>query len=178
MPDGYNGPEFLRRLKDGDLHAPLVCEGFAKPVEGSGEAFQFAPAGVCNAWTKIPIELVERVEILGDQPCRDHSHPLVRVHFKEPSAQDTAAGVFASLLRTTTHQLMIIVGRQGGLQSWIDDVIDASNVILGNDDPPDMNNPALNRGALALWKKCHGIYPYGGLSPKARQNACDLLNSL
>lgn len=101
MANTYTAGEFLKRLTEGALRAPLICEGFAKPVEGSHEAFLFSLGTSCEDWTKIPSEVIEKVEFLGERSCRDHSHPLVGIHFKEPSANEPFAAVFSSLLRAS-----------------------------------------------------------------------------
>ncbi len=101
MTDTYNAEDFLKRLAEGALRTPLICEGFAKPVEGSYEAFLFSLGTSCEDWTKISGEVVEKVEFLRERSCHDHSHPLIRIHFKEPSANDPFAVVFSSLLRAS-----------------------------------------------------------------------------
>ena len=111
MTDTYTAGEFLKRLTEGALRTPLVCEGFAKPAEGSYEAFIFSLGTSCESWIKIPIEIVEKVEFLGEGSCRDHSHPFIQIHFKEPSVNEPSAVVFASLLRASDpepiHTLML-----------------------------------------------------------------------
>jgi hypothetical protein len=102
MTDTYTAGDFLHKLNEGALRTPLICEGFAKPVEGSREIFLFSPGTSCKNWTKIPGEAIEKVEILGEQSCREHSHPLIRIYFKEPPANDSLAVVFASLLRVSS----------------------------------------------------------------------------
>ncbi|MFY9822659.1 MAG: hypothetical protein WAM82_14835 [Thermoanaerobaculia bacterium] len=99
MTDSYTAGEFLKRLAEGALRTLLICEGFAKSVEGSYEAFLFSLGTSCEEWTKIPVEMVEKVEFLGERSCRDHSHPLIRIHFKESPANEPFAAVFSSLLR-------------------------------------------------------------------------------
>src|ERR1051325_2785404 len=91
MTNTYTAGEFVKRLTEGALRTPLICEGFAKPAEGSHDAFLFSMGDSCENWTKVPLEIVERVEVLGESSCRDHSHPLVKVHFKEPPANEPTA---------------------------------------------------------------------------------------
>jgi hypothetical protein len=113
MTHTYTAGDFLKRLTEGALRTPLLCEGFAKPVEGSHEAFLFSLGTSCKDWIKIPGEVIEKVEFLGERSCRDHSHPLIRIHFKEPSANEPFAVVFSSLLRASNpepinqHMLML-----------------------------------------------------------------------
>ncbi len=104
MTDTYNAEEFLKRLTEGSLRTPLICEGFAKPADGSYDAFLFSQGTSCKNWTKIPCEAVEEVEFLSEHSCRDHSHPLVRMHFKESSANEPFAAVFSSLLRASNPE--------------------------------------------------------------------------
>ena len=103
MTDTYNADEFLKRLTEGALRTPLICEGFAKPVDGSYDAFLFSLGTSCKNWTKIPCEVIEEVEFLSERSCRDHSHPLVRIHFKEASANEPFAAV-SSLLRASNPE--------------------------------------------------------------------------
>ena len=104
MTDTYNAEEFLKRLTEGALRTPLICEGFAKLLDGSHEAFLFSLGASCKDWTKIPGQVVEKVESLGERSCHDHSHPLIRIQFKEPSAYEPFAAVFSSLLRASNHE--------------------------------------------------------------------------
>jgi len=113
MTDTYTAGDFLKRLTEGTLRTPLICEGFAKPVEGSHEAFLFSLGTSCKDWTKIPGEVIDKVEFLGERSCNDHSHPLIRINFKESSANEPLALVFSSLLRASipkpinSHMLML-----------------------------------------------------------------------
>ena len=104
MTDTYNAKEFLKRLTEDALRTPLICEGFAKPVDGSYDAFLFSLGTSCKNWTKIPCEEIEEVEFLTERSCRDHSHPLIRIHFKEPSANEPFAVAFSSLLRASNPE--------------------------------------------------------------------------
>jgi len=105
MTDTYNADEFLKRLTGGALRTPLICEGFAKPADGSYDAFLFSLGTSCKNWTKIPCDVIEEVEFLSERSCRDHSHPLVRIHFKEQSANEPFAAV-SSLLRASDPEPM------------------------------------------------------------------------
>jgi hypothetical protein len=183
MTDTYSAGEFLKKLTEGALRAPLICEGFAKPVEGSHEAFLFSLGRSCEDWTKIPIEIVENVKFLGERSCRDHSHPFIQIHFKEPSAKEPSAAVFASLLRASnrepipTRLLPIVVGRASTreFQDWIDDTQAAFEAGLSSDDPREGPDILWNRNHYILLRKCRGQFPYQGLSPSERRRACRLL---
>ena len=39
MSNTYSPNEFLEKLHDGKLQTPLICEGFAKPIENIYEKF-------------------------------------------------------------------------------------------------------------------------------------------
>jgi hypothetical protein len=55
----------------------------------------FAIGTNCAHWRVVPLNLVESIEALEIVPCRDHTHPLVKMYFKKPNAEDSM--LFASL---------------------------------------------------------------------------------
>jgi hypothetical protein len=75
---------------------PITLTGMVKKSDGKEKTVQFAPAGNCSGWVTIPLELIEDVEILKAVPCKDHTHPLVRLNLKTPT--NTEAKIFSSIL--------------------------------------------------------------------------------
>ncbi len=101
MGDTLSAEDFIRKLRDGALRAPLACSGFAKSMETGSDAFLFSPAPSRTDWAKIPATMVESVEFLGNESSSGASHAAVRVRFKEPSERESEAAVFASLFRAS-----------------------------------------------------------------------------
>jgi hypothetical protein len=178
MNKELTGPEFLKRLAVGTLRTPLVREGFAKPVEGRHESFLFSSGTSCEGWTEIPGEVVEKVEFLGERSCRGHSHPLIRIHFREPSADERYATVLSDLLRASNPEPGIsnvtglptstFIGFSPFIGEWIARVIaDAVWYAVGNggsggSSPADIAERKL---CLALRRRC----------AKGDMKACKLL---
>ncbi len=103
MPETLKPQDFLKRLNEGKLETPLLFLGFAKPAEDNKETFLFSPGTSCKDWIPIPAGVVETVEHLGEQSCRDHSHPTIRIQFKEVPANQPLAAIFYSLLRSSLN---------------------------------------------------------------------------
>ncbi len=91
--------EFFESLQQDKLIAavPITLIGMVKKSEGKEKAIQFAPGGNCSNWVTIPLELIEDVEILKTIPCKDHTHPLVRLNLKTPTTPE--AKIFSSILQ-------------------------------------------------------------------------------
>jgi hypothetical protein len=101
--------EFVTELSSGALDAVppggLVLSGMAKPAEGNDQAILFAHGTSCTDWVEIPVAQIESVEVLRTVRCRDHAHPLVKLHLKAPQSDEGM--VFAALTRS-------LAGRVGG----------------------------------------------------------------
>ena len=76
--------------------ASVTLIGMVKKSEAKEKAIEFAPGGNCSSWVTIPLEFIEDVEILKFVPCKDHTHPLVRLNLKTPKAPE--AKIFSSIL--------------------------------------------------------------------------------
>jgi hypothetical protein len=50
----------------------------------------------CSLWIRIPVEIIDRVLLLGKRACGDHVHDYVVLYFKRPSGVE--ARVYAQLL--------------------------------------------------------------------------------
>jgi len=98
MPNVFTGQEFARHLSEGKLHEGVVKVGMVKKHDDVSNTILFAEGG-CEDWISIPVGVIEQVTFLQTVPCRDHSHPLVMIQFKEPQAGSEAANVFAALAR-------------------------------------------------------------------------------
>ena len=194
MTNTFTANDFIEKLNNDELRAPLICEGFAKPIENNREAFLFSIGTSCEEWTKIPLELIEKVEFIGEVSCRDHLHPLVRVHFKESPANDSFGSVFASILRGSN----VIQRQPSGFKpdqkrflkkegdrepSWIEErVADALwDMWIGFALDSDVRKPTGALGRLRacriLKQKCQKRPPYQNISESKQRQACeDLLD--
>jgi hypothetical protein len=99
MAKSFTGPEFVKALSEGGLREPIVREGMVKPSENDTTSIEFSEGNMCELWTKIPVDMIERVEYVSNIRCQDHQHPLVRLFLKEPPAENKLAGVLSELLR-------------------------------------------------------------------------------
>jgi hypothetical protein len=72
-----------------------VLTGMVRRVEGDDELIEFAHAGNCSKWVKIPADQVNDIKFLHMVPCGGHSHPLVHLFMNEPTSPDGLA--FAAL---------------------------------------------------------------------------------
>lgn len=72
-----SGEELLDALQGDKLSQDDVYVGMVKESDKEKHV-AFAP-GSCEEWIDVPAELIGDVEVLRHVPCRDHSHPLVRL---------------------------------------------------------------------------------------------------
>ena len=102
MPMTFNGDEFAKVLSEGTLQEPIALDGMVKPVEGDTSAIDFSQGTSCAHWTRIPVAMIESVEVHTTIACRDHSHPFVTLILKTPHAENAEANVLVSLLHAAT----------------------------------------------------------------------------
>lgn len=55
----------------------------------------FANGTDCNTWTELPLSMIESIEVRDIVPCRDHTHPVVKLQLKR--ARLSESRVFAAL---------------------------------------------------------------------------------
>src|SRR5262249_50996617 len=103
MKTTFSAAEFVKALADGTLKEAVTREGMAKPDPEDSQAFLLSEDGSCRSWLKVPFDLIEKVEFLGTRPCKDHKHPFVRLHFKEPPKANPLAALFAGLVRSQSR---------------------------------------------------------------------------
>jgi hypothetical protein len=94
--------EFLGRLKQDEISAPIVLYGMVKPAEDSDDYLLFAHGYVCENWFRIPLSSIENISVLSFVPCDDHKHPLVSLVLKQPETEE--GQLFASLIQVTSGQ--------------------------------------------------------------------------
>jgi hypothetical protein len=82
--------EFFEKLQQDKLSTPLPFGilGMVKKTEGKERTIAFAPGVHCSNWVTIPLEFIETVEMIRTIPCKDHSHPLVKLNMKTPKTPE------------------------------------------------------------------------------------------
>ncbi|MFD4483039.1 hypothetical protein ACFWPU_44000 [Streptomyces sp. NPDC058471] len=96
MSRSFNGAEFLQALASDTVREKPAVIGMVKKSEEGTDSVQFAPGTTCQDWTTIPVGLIDRVELLRQVPCDDHTHSLVQLTLKESDSPEHA--VLATLL--------------------------------------------------------------------------------
>ena len=90
-----SGAELEKALNDHTFdHPPAQLTGMVKEAEKPGY-INFTSAG-CDAWVEIPSAMIAEAEHIGQQPCKDHSHPVFRLSLKPPT--DPQSKVLMALL--------------------------------------------------------------------------------
>lgn len=104
MSQTYTGPAFAKALTLGTPLSPIFVAGMVKAGDDE-EHIWFAPGTRCHpdAWVHVPVDVIERVELIVHVPCDDHDHPFVHVYFKSPPESDSQAYLFSQLLRRTAE---------------------------------------------------------------------------
>lgn len=99
MSQSFSPEDFVKTLSDGNLKDALILQGLVKQLKNDPSVLLFSEGAECAIWVTIPIDIIDKVEVLEVPPYRDHPHQLVRLHFKAPSATNREASVFAELLK-------------------------------------------------------------------------------
>jgi hypothetical protein len=167
--------DFLKAMAEGALVEPIIRVGMVKPEPNDQNALVFSDGTSCGPWLKVPIDLVESVELLGTSRCQDHEHPLVRLHIKEPPTDNIQASFFAAFARKAN----IAAQRQSNL---------LPGGVLMPQQAPETRQFTLGPGASAsrsgspeltamrapipagipytwtadVWSKCTDIFCFGG----------------
>jgi hypothetical protein len=99
--------QLFAKLDRNELASRLVLTGLIKRPD-SGESYVlFAFGTQCVVWRRIPQAIIEGIEYLTTISCGDHTHPLVKISFKEPQSEE--ASLFALLLDDMKHETRRIV---------------------------------------------------------------------
>ena len=93
--ESLSGADLEEALEEGTLtQAQTTLTGMVKQSEKGGHV-SFSQAG-CDTWVDLPTDMIERADHVGQRPCRDHSHPLMRITLDEP--EDSTGKVLLALL--------------------------------------------------------------------------------
>ena len=80
--------------------------GMVKQSDQPGH-ISFTPSG-CEAWVDVPSAMIAEAEHIGQQPCKDHSHPVFRLSLKEPA--DAEGKVLMALLAASAPKSSSLSG--------------------------------------------------------------------
>lgn len=98
----FSGADLEKALTEGALtQAQTFLTGMVKPSEKSGHV-SFSQAG-CDTWVDLPTDMIESADQEGQRPCRDHSHPVMRITLKEP--KDAQGKILLALLTQTATRV-------------------------------------------------------------------------
>lgn len=98
MSDKFTVSDFIKALGTGRFQRTIELQGMVKQGVDAN-TLMFSISTDCTQWATIPVNLIEgEVLVIDTVPCRDHSHPLVRISLKFPDEQDQVALAFADLL--------------------------------------------------------------------------------
>lgn len=143
----FSGEDLEKALLDDQIPQPgLELVGMVKPSEQKHHV-RFTTGG-CEQWVELPISLIEEAENVGHSRCKDHSHPLFRIRFKELKTLE--ARLFSSLL------VQLLQGKQSpsssaGVQGFPSPVL----------SPGPRRGPFGNHGGISLPPRNVGYWPTG-----------------
>jgi hypothetical protein len=91
----YTGSSLEKALKSGTFERTAIeLTGMVKASQ-KADHISFARGG-CETWIDLPTSMIDEAERLGQRSCKEHTHPVFKITFKEP--KDAVAQIFASLL--------------------------------------------------------------------------------
>jgi hypothetical protein len=98
----YTPTDFVAKLRDNQFASnPISATGFVKLPEvklpEEEDTLLFSSGSDCTNWVRIPLRLIDHVQLWRVLPCKDHSHPLVTLVLPSPKHPD--ATVFAEIAR-------------------------------------------------------------------------------
>jgi hypothetical protein len=96
----FTGASLEQALKEQSLSSSgTTLTGMVKASEKSGH-IGFTQTG-CETWIDLPTGMIERAERLGERPCKEHTHPLMRLTLK--NAKDPHQQILLALLAQTAQ---------------------------------------------------------------------------
>jgi hypothetical protein len=100
----FEPQEFVDHLRRGELVAQqaLTLTGIVKEDEDNSMNLLFAFGTLCESWTSVPVDFIEKIELVEHLACGGHSNPLVNLTFKTPKSQENA--VYSALLAACLKQ--------------------------------------------------------------------------
>lgn len=102
-----SGEALVAALVDGKLSPNRQYTGMVKASDKDGHV-AFAPGSCDGGWIDVPAEVIGKVEVIDQVPCREHSHLLVRMQLRldESNPLQAMAGqlIASSSSRLSTMQ--------------------------------------------------------------------------
>jgi hypothetical protein len=94
----YTPAEFIEKLKQ-PVDSPKT-NAFIGMLQAAQDDRQllFAMGVSCANWVHVPIERIESIEQITVVPCKDHTHPLVRLTLNAPETEE--AMMYAALAQS------------------------------------------------------------------------------
>ncbi|MFF4148017.1 hypothetical protein ACFY0A_43725 [Streptomyces sp. NPDC001698] len=91
--------EFLKNLQSEDRTFPITA--LIKPSDDTSDTFLISIGFTCDDWIAIPSSRISSIEQQFLAPCKDHEHPFVTIHVKQPESNEGRlyASIAASLER-------------------------------------------------------------------------------
>jgi len=85
IPDSFTGETLVQALKEGSLAQPkALLTGMVKQSDKEGY-IAFTRSG-CDEWVEIPVNMIQKADLLGHRRCEDHNHPLMQINIQEPTS--------------------------------------------------------------------------------------------
>ena len=95
----FTGASLEKALKNDALtRSGIELVGMVKSSEKAGH-ISFTRSG-CDTWVDLPSDMIEQAEHLGQNTCKDHSHPMFMITLKE--AKSPEAQILSALLAQPT----------------------------------------------------------------------------
>ena len=93
--------ELVDLLKDpAKAESGLTLVGMVKLAEKSEDSVMFTPSD-CDHWIQLPLSSVDEIEHIGNSPCKDHTHVVVRLALKAPTSPE--GRLLQGLIRAITQ---------------------------------------------------------------------------
>jgi hypothetical protein len=97
----YSADDFVRKLSSEEglplPYPPISRTGLVDPdIESGAKEIRFAPGTQCSNWIDVPVNMIDKVDHLGNQPCNQREYPHVRLHLKPTTDEGR---VLANLLQ-------------------------------------------------------------------------------
>jgi hypothetical protein len=74
----------------GSSNSSLIFTGLIDRSDDE-QSILFASGSDCQDWRKIPTSTIEKVQFIQTVRCKDHTHPLVHIFFREPQNDEGRA---------------------------------------------------------------------------------------
>jgi len=99
----YSGRELELALRDGELaHSQTTLTGMVKQCD-KNDHISFTCSNCDDGWVDIPTDMIKSAKSVGEQSCKDHSHPIMEIALNEP--KDPQGEILMALLSQTTNQM-------------------------------------------------------------------------